>query len=221
MTTHSKHRPYDLVVFDWDGTIMDTTGLIAEGIQHAAVALGYPAPDKKTASSVIGLDWRSAMRVAVPDCPESRLDEFNDAYRAWYIPREREVRLFDGLETLLTDLHRAGVTLAVATGKSKAGLRRVFDRTNVEPLFAITRTAEETAPKPNPDMLEEIGLYTDIPKERTLMVGDTVHDVVMAQRYGCDVAAMTYGAQSRRDLEASTPTVLCDDVVALRRFLHF
>ena len=100
-------------------------------------------------------------------------------------------------------------------------MRRVFDRTNVEPLFAITRTAEETAPKPNPDMLEEIGLYTDIPKERTLMVGDTVHDVVMAQRYGCDVAAMTYGAQSRRDLEASTPTVLCDDVAALRRFLHF
>lgn len=216
----STSRKYDLVVFDWDGTVMDTTGLIAEGIRQAAAALGCRVPDRKTASSVIGLDWRSAMAIAVPDCPAERLDEFNEAYKAWYLPRERDVCLFEGIEDLMRRLHADGVTLAVATGKSRAGLRRVFNRTNVEELFSITRTAEETAPKPNPDMLEEIGLYTDIPKERTLMVGDTVHDIVMAQRYGCDVAAMTYGAQPRRDLVLSNPTVLCDTVAELARFIE-
>lgn len=214
-----KNR-YDLVVFDWDGTLMDTTALIAEGIRQAAQALGCRVPDRRTASSVIGLDWRAAMAVAVPDCPPTRLDEFNAAYRAWYLPHEEEVFLFEGMEALLRRLHAEGVTLAVATGKSRAGLRRVFDRTNVEPLFSITRTAEETAPKPNPDMLEEIGLFTQTPAERTLMVGDTVHDIVMAQRYGCDVAAMTYGAQPRSDLELTKPTTLCDSVEALDRFLH-
>lgn len=216
----STPRKYDLVVFDWDGTVMDTTGLIAEGIRQAASVLGCRVPDRKTASSVIGLDWASAMAIAVPDCPAERLDEFNEAYRAWYLPHERDVCLFEGIEDLMRRLRAEGVTLAVATGKSRAGLRRVFDRTNVEELFSITRTAEETAPKPNPDMLEEIGLYTGIPKERTLMVGDTVHDIVMAQRYGCDVAAMTYGAQPRRDLVLSKPTILCDTVSELDRFIE-
>lgn len=91
----STSRKYDLVVFDWDGTVMDTTGLIAEGIRQAAAALGCRVPDRKTASSVIGLDWRSAMAIAVPDCPAERLDEFNEAYKAWYLPHERDVCLFE------------------------------------------------------------------------------------------------------------------------------
>ena len=112
-----------------------------------------------------------------------------------------------------------GEAASIQTALPDEWVRRLH-RTNVEELFSITRTAEETAPKPNPDMLEEIGLFTDIPKERTLMVGDTVHDIVMAQRYGCDVAAMTYGAQSRRDLVLSNPTVLCDTVADLARYLE-
>ena len=114
----STSRKYDLVVFDWDGTVMDTTGLIAEGIRQAAAALGCRVPDRKTASSVIGLDWRSAMAIAVPDCPAERLDEFNEAYKAWYLPRERDVCLFEGIEDLMRRLHADGVTLAVARGRA-------------------------------------------------------------------------------------------------------
>ena len=96
---------YDLFVFDWDGTVMDTTALIAKGIQHAAREMGYPVPSFQDACGVIGLDWRSAILKVVPDCPESEHMRFGEIYRAWYIPHEADVILFPGMRELIVGLH--------------------------------------------------------------------------------------------------------------------
>ena len=210
---------YDLFVFDWDGTVMDTTALIAKGIQHAAREMGYPVPSFQDACGVIGLDWRSAILKVVPDCPESEHMRFGEIYRAWYIPHGADVILFPGMRELIVGLHARGLRTAVATGKSREGLRRVFERTGLEGFFMTTQTASECLPKPNAEMLEKIGIELDVPAERTVMIGDTTHDVIMAHRYGCDAAAMTYGASTLQDLIASKPAVLCPDVRALAEYL--
>lgn len=104
-------------------------------------------------------------------------------------------------------------------GKSREGLRRVFERTGLESFFLTTQTASECLPKPNAEMLEKIGIELGVAPERTVMIGDTTHDVVMAHRYGCDAAAMTYGASTLEDLKAAKPAALCSDVGALAQFL--
>ena len=210
---------YDLFVFDWDGTVMDTTALIALGIQHAAREMGYAVPTYEAALGVIGLDWRSALLRIVPDCPESEHLRFNEIYRAWYIPHEAEVILFPGMRELITGLKARGCRTAVATGKSREGLRRVFAATGLEPFFDTTQTASECLPKPNAEMLEMCGIETGVGAERTIMIGDTTHDVLMARRYGCDSAAMCCGASSLDDLQKSEPTVICRNVKELAVFL--
>ena len=190
---------YDLFVFDWDGTVMDTTALIAKGIQHAAREMGFAVPAFRDACGVIGLDWHTALLKVVPDCPESEHMRFGEIYRAWYIPHEADVILFPGMRELIVGLHTRGLRTAVATGKSREGLRRVFDRTGLESFFLTTQTASECLPKPNAEMLEKIGIELDVAPERTVMIGDTTHDVVMAHRYGCDAVAMTYGASTLED----------------------
>jgi phosphoglycolate phosphatase len=210
---------YDLFVFDWDGTVMDTTAAIAEGIRHAAAEMGCRVPSTALARSVIGLDWHSALLKCVPELPESEHRRFNELYRAWYIPHERDVTLFAGMRELITGLKAHGLATAVATGKSREGLKRVFAATGLGPYFDTTETASECASKPDPEMLEMIGIETGIPPERTVMIGDTVHDVTMAKRYGCDAAAMTYGASTLGDLVASAPQALCADTAELASWL--
>ncbi len=210
---------YDLVVFDWDGTLMDTTALIARGIMHAAKVLGYPVPSFEEASSTIGLGWQEILQKTIPGCPPSRYPELLELYRTWYLPNEEKVFLFPGARKLLEGLHAEGVTLAVATGKSRRGLDRVFRRTGLGPLFASTHTAEECEPKPHPDMLERIAVETGIDRRRTVMVGDTTHDLFMARNYGCDSIAMTQGAQSVRELMMGEPAALCRSMAELARAL--
>ena len=164
---------YDLFVFDWDGTVMDTTALIAKGIQHAAREMGFAVPAFRDACGVIGLDWRSALLKVVPDCPESEHMRFGEIYREWYIPHEADVILFPGMRELIVGLHARGLRTAVATGKSREGLRRVFERTGLESFFLTTQTASECLPKPNAEMLEKIGIERGGAPERTVMIGDT------------------------------------------------
>ena len=210
---------YDLVVFDWDGTVMDTTATIAAGFQHAAREMGYPVPTEAEVRAVIGLDWPSAISRIVPACPAEDYERFREVYWKWYVPHEKDVVLFPGMRELILGLKTLGVKRAIATGKSREGLKRVFALTGLEPEFYTTQTASECLPKPNAEMLEKIEIELGIPAERTVMIGDTTHDVHMAHRYGCDVVAMTYGASPVADLEAAKPTFLCHNVEELVKVL--
>ncbi|MCS6944740.1 MAG: HAD-IA family hydrolase [Sutterellaceae bacterium] len=210
---------FDAIVFDWDGTLIDSTAAIARAIQSAAADLGLPVPDFATASHVIGLGLQDALTRAVPDLPAARRAEFIARYRYYYAANEMSLALFPGARELLRDLRAAGKPLAVATGKSRVGLARALQATGLQSCFDVTRCADQTAPKPQPDMLLEIAAELAVAPARLLMVGDTTHDLQMAVAAGARAVAVTYGAHPRAQLAALAPLALFDSVQALHRWL--
>jgi phosphoglycolate phosphatase len=210
---------FDLIVFDWDGTLIDSTATIARAIQQAAADLGLAVPDFETASHVIGLGLSDALARAVPDLPPARAAEFAARYRYHYLANERTLSLFAGARELLTSLAAADKLLAVATGKSSAGLARALDAADLQGYFAATRCADQTAPKPHPAMLLELSDELGVAPARMLMIGDTTHDLQMAAAAGTAAVGVTYGAHPRGDLARLEPLALLDSVDDLRRWL--
>ncbi|MBI4936824.1 MAG: HAD-IA family hydrolase [Nitrosomonadales bacterium] len=212
----AKH--YDLIVFDWDGTLMDSTSVIAGSIQAACRDLGLPVPSDEAARHVIGMGLAGALRHAVPDAPESMVEPLVERYRHHFLAQDEVIPLFAGARELIAELHGAGRGLAVATGKSRAGLSRAMRATGMQQYFHSSRTADETFSKPHPAMLLEIMDELGAAPERTLMVGDTTHDLLMARNAGVDAAGMTHGAHPEDQLRALQPLALLGDFAALREW---
>ena len=206
-----KHR-YDLVVFDWDGTLLDSTGAIVKAIQAASREIGAVPPDDARARYVIGMGLHDALQYAVPDLDESRYDDLVNAYRTHYLSGDHELCLFDGVEALLKELQAEHRWLAVATGKSRVGLNRALGHSGLGAYFDITRTAEETRSKPDPQMLLEIMDHFAVPPERTLMIGDTTHDLQMALNAGAHGLAITHGAHELESLLGCQPVGVVDSI---------
>lgn len=209
---------YRLLVFDWDGTIIDSASTIAECIRDASRELGLEVPDRERASHVIGLGLQDAMRIAVPGLPAQRYPEFVESYRRHFVERKDSMQLFDGMRELLEGLAKKHV-LAIATGKSRRGLDRDLDFHHLKPLFAASRCADETNPKPHPAMLLELMTQLEITQKKTLMVGDTSHDLEMARAAGVDAVAVTYGAHPEAGLRACAPLNCVSDVKSLEQWL--
>jgi phosphoglycolate phosphatase len=210
---------YSLIVFDWDGTLLDSAGGIVECIQQAARDLRLPVPARETASHVIGLGLHDSLRTAVPTLPEDQYREFAEAYRRHFLARQGSMALFPGVRELLQDLHAAGYRLAVATGKSRRGLEHALDSTALRRYFAASRCADETNPKPHPAMLLELmALFAAAPGQ-ALMIGDTSHDLEMARSAGVDAVAVTYGAHPGDALRALAPRACVASVPELRAWL--
>jgi phosphoglycolate phosphatase len=213
-------RPrFDLIVFDWDGTVVDSTAVIARSIQQAAADLGLAVPTLDRANHVIGLGLHEALASAVPDLAEERIHEFSERYRHHYLAIEPDILLFDGMRELLLELADTDARLAVATGKSRRGLARAFESTGLGRLFAGSRCADETHPKPHPAMLLELAEELGVAAERTVMIGDTTHDLSMAHAAGTAAIGVTYGAHPRDQLAARQPLLLADSIADLRRCL--
>ena len=212
-------KRYDLIVFDWDGTVMDSTAAIAGSIQAACRDLGLAAPSDAAAKHVIGLGLNEALRHAVPDLPEQRRDELVDRYRHHFLSQENAMPQFAKAQETIAELHAAGHWLAVATGKSRHGLQRAMQASAMQSYFHATRTADETFSKPHPAMLLEIMDELGISAGRVLMVGDTTHDLQMARNAGVDALGMTHGAHPEDQLRALQPLALLDDFAALRAWL--
>lgn len=212
----AKH--YDLIVFDWDGTLMDSTSVIAGSIQAACRDLGLPVPSDEAARHVIGMGLAGALRHVVPDAPESMVEPLVERYRHHFLVQDEGIPLFAGARELIAELHGAGRGLAVATGKSRNGLSRAMRATGMQQYFHSSRTADETFSKPHPAMLLEIMDELGIAPERTLMVGDTTHDLQMARNAGVDAAGMTHGAHPEDQLRALQPLVLLGGFAALREW---
>jgi phosphoglycolate phosphatase len=212
-------RRFDLIVFDWDGTLVDSTATIARCIQYAAADLGLRIPDFEQASHVIGLGLHDALTRAVPDLPPERVVEFSSRYRVHYLARENELELFAGARELIEALRAVELRLAIATGKSRAGLARALAAVGLSDAFDATRCADQTHPKPHPAMLLELTEELGVDVDRTLMVGDTTHDLQMARAARTHAAGVTYGAHPRDQLAAYEPLVLVSSVEELRRWL--
>jgi phosphoglycolate phosphatase len=210
---------FDLVVFDWDGTVVDSTAMIARCIQKAAADLGLAVPSLEQASHVIGLGLRDALSGAVPDLPDDHIEHFTDRYRHHYFAVESDIVLFAGVRELLVELTEGGVRLAVATGKSRHGLDRALDATGLRMFFDSSRCADETHPKPHPAMLLELVAELSISAQRTVMIGDTTHDLAMAVAAHTQAIGVTYGAHPRDQLAVHAPLALVDSFMGLRPWL--
>lgn len=213
-------RRFDLIVFDWDGTIVDSTSMIARCIQRSAQDLGLPVPSLEQASHVIGLGLADALAKAVPEMPPARVDEFTLRYRHHYLSGEGDIEPFAGTRELLVELSDAGMKLAVATGKNRRGLDRAFGATGLGKHFDASRCADETHPKPHPAMLHELGTQLAVAAGSMLMIGDTTHDLEMAHAAGTACVGVSYGAHPRDQLERLTPSALVNSVAELRTWLH-
>lgn len=210
---------YRLIVFDWDGTLLDSTAGIAIAIQEAARDLKLPVPTREAASHVIGLGLRDSLQSAVPSLREERYAEFAAAYRRHFLARQAAMELFPGVRELLADLRSADYRLAVATGKSRRGLEHALDMTGLRPLFDATRCADETEPKPHPAMLVELMEALALENRDLLMIGDTSHDLGMARNAGVDAVAVAYGAHAPDALREWAPRACVQSVDELRAWL--
>ena len=209
-------KRYDLIVFDWDGTVMDSTAVISGSIQAACRDLGLDVPDDETARHVIGLGLEQALRYAVPALPVAMYPDLVARYRHHFLAQDENIPLFEGARETILELHDAGYWLGVATGKSSAGLSRAMESSGMKGLFHATRTADQTFSKPDPAMLFELMEELGVSAERTLMVGDTTHDVQMAQNAKVDVVAVGHGAHLPDQLQVLNPLALVGDFAELR-----
>lgn len=212
-------KRYEAVVFDWDGTVMDSTHSIVSAIQGACADVELPVPSASEASWVIGLSLESALYRCVPTLTADKLPLFLDRYRHHFLRRDPEIKLFDGILDLLEMLAGRQVLLGVATGKSRVGLDRVLRNMQMQGRFHVTRCADESFGKPNPAMLLEIMSELDLRPEQVLMVGDTSHDIQMASSAGMDSMAVTYGAHDRQTLIDARPTVMVSNVGEMQAWL--
>ena len=210
---------FDLIVFDWDGTLMDSTAAIVKSIQAAAADLGLPVPDKEAAAYVIGLGLREAMESVVPGLDQQYYPRMVDRYRHHYLIKSQELDLFDGVRVMLDDLSRRGHFLAVATGKSRAGLNRAMKETGLSSFFHSTRCADETFSKPHPAMLNELTRELGQEMSRTVMIGDTTHDLQMAANAGASGIAVRYGAHPEEELLLHRPIFTAGTVPQLHEWL--
>lgn len=214
-----RARRFALIVFDWDGTLVDSTAIIASCLQAACRDIGEPVPDDAAARFVIGLGLRDALTHVAPSLSVDRYPELSARYRDHYLARDPDIPLFEGARALLDELAQAGYLLAVATGKTRLGLDRALAAHDLVERFHATRCADEGRPKPHPDMLLHLMAELGVPPARTLMIGDTTHDLAVAHGAGANALAVAYGAHEPEGLAALAPLATVHSVAELRSWL--
>jgi len=215
----TQPRCFDLIVFDWDGTLFDSTALIARCIQSACADVGVAVPSDRDANYVIGMGLVEALQHAAPGLPRERYPELGSRYRHHYLARQHEIVLFDGTLAMLQSLKARNHWLGVATGKSRRGLDDALDTVQLKGVFDATRTADETASKPNPQMLLELMREFGVDAHRTLMIGDTTHDLQMAANAGTPRVGVSYGAHEAEGFAEFEPLHVAQSVADLHEWL--
>jgi phosphoglycolate phosphatase len=214
-----RPRKFDLIAFDWDGTLFDSTAIIARAIQAAVRDVGGTVPSDQDASYVIGMGLMQALAHAAPDVPQSLYPQLGERYKHHYSAQQHELTLFQGVLPLLAELKSRHHWLTVATGKSRAGLNEALRSVALQGVFDGSRTADETAGKPSPLMLNQLMREFGADPERTLMIGDTTHDLQMALNAGCASLGVSYGAHEPDAFHALRPRFVAHSVQELRDWL--
>ncbi len=212
-------RQFDLIAFDWDGTLFDSTAIITRCIQEAVRDVGGTVPGDEQASYVIGMALMQALAHAAPDVPKDKYPELGARYRHHYTAHQNDISLFDGVLGMLADLKTRQHLLTVATGKSRHGLDEALHAVELKGVFNGSRTADETTGKPHPRMLHELMAEFGVAPERTLMIGDTTHDLQMALNAGCASVGVSYGAHEPAAFDALKPRFVAHSVRELHDWL--
>jgi phosphoglycolate phosphatase len=219
MTLSVDFRAIKVVVFDWDGTLLDSTGAITTSIQEAAADLKLPVPSYEQASHVIGLALAHALKVAVPQVSDEQLPELIERYKFHYFKRDRNLYPFAGILELLEELIAMNIPLAIATGKSTIGLIRALDSLDWRKKFVATRCADQGESKPHPWMLLDICEELGIKPHEALMIGDTTHDLGLAKNAGSPSVGVSYGAHTDAGFSAYSPVAVFSKVSSLSEWL--
>ncbi len=201
---------YKMVIFDWDGTLLDSTGAIAKSIRRACLDSGLPDPGEEVASYVIGLGLSQALARAAPQASQSQINLMIDSYRKHYLSKDHDLELFSGVLPLITTLNAMGTICTVATGKSRQGLNRAMSNSGTTPYFKGSRCADECRSKPDPQMILELMDEFNVDPVHVVMIGDTTHDLYMAQSAGVHALSVQSGAH---------PLKLLNQVPHLKTFL--
>jgi phosphoglycolate phosphatase len=211
---------FRLLVFDWDGTLADSTGIIAAAIQQACRDLGLPAPDDVAARFVIGLGLADALRHVAPALPAEDYPRLSERYREHYLARDPDIPLFGGAREMLDELDARGFLLAIATGKSRVGLARALAQQGLTHRFVASRCADEGFPKPHPDMLLALMDRCGVAPAETLMIGDTTHDLALARNAGAASLAVSYGAHDSDGFAEWSPLATVASIEELNTWLR-
>jgi phosphoglycolate phosphatase len=214
-----RPRQFDLIAFDWDGTLFDSTAIITRCIQAAVVDVGGKLPTNEAASYVIGMALMPALAHAAPDVPKEKYPLLGERYRFHYLKHQDDISLFEGALAMLADLRAKHHWLAIATGKSRRGLDEVLHAKELQGVFDGSRTADQTAGKPDPLMLHELMREFGTEPARTLMIGDTTHDLQMALNAGCASVGVSYGAHDHSEFSALKPLHVAHSVRDLHDWL--
>jgi len=215
----SRPRRFDLIAFDWDGTLFDSTAIIVRCIQRAVADVGGTVPSERDAAYVIGMGLMQALAHAAPDVPPDKYPELGARYRHHYQAHQDDLSLFAGVLEMLDALRRRHHWLVVATGKSRKGLDEVLNAVELKGMFDGSRAADETAGKPHPRMLHELMREFGTDPGRTLMIGDTTHDLQMARNAGCASVGVSYGAHEPDTFQALGPLHVAHSVRELHDWL--
>ena len=214
-----RPRQFDLIAFDWDGTLFDSTAIITRCIQRAVQDVGGATPTREQASYVIGMALIPALAHAAPDVPREKHALLGERYRHHYFAHQHDISLFEGVLPMLAELKARHHWLTVATGKSRVGLDEALHAVELRQVFDGSRTADETAGKPSPLMLHELMREFGVEPERTLMIGDTTHDLQMAVNAGCASIGVSYGAHEPDAFHALKPLHIAHSVRELHDWL--
>jgi phosphoglycolate phosphatase len=212
-----KH--YDLIVFDWDGTLMDSTQHIINCMQLGIAQLNLPPLSDRTVSNIIGLGLDEAVFALYPDLTPATRQQLGLHYQQNWVNSPFEAPLFDNASHLIRQLHQQDYFLGVATGKSRRGLDKVLASTQLGALFHATRCVDECHSKPHPDMIEQLMDYLGVTPDKTLMIGDTSHDLNMAHNAGADSLAVTHGAHDIAALQACEPKYIAENLHQVQQWL--
>ena len=212
-------KQFDLIVWDWDGTLADSTGMITVALLKAAEQVGLPALTPKVASNIIGLGLKESIEALYGDIPAEQAQALATQYTANYYAGEGEIPLFSGVSDTIKELHKRGFKLAVATGKGRRGLNLALEHCGLGKYFHATRTVDECFSKPHPQMLDELMEFLVVMPERTLMIGDTSYDLQMAENAGVRSIGVSYGAQSVEQWQHLNPMQQFSDFAGLSAWL--
>ncbi|MEC4724868.1 HAD-IIIA family hydrolase [Shewanella sp. D64] len=211
---------YELVIFDWDGTLMDSVGKIVACMQQTARVLELPVPLEMAVRDIIGLSMGEALSILHPDGDDSVYSLMKDMYRQQYLElNDTPSPLFEGAESLVQQLNVSGYQLAVATGKARAGLNRVLNETGLGVHFVASRCADEAMSKPNPGMILQLLAELNVAPDKAVMIGDSVHDLNMANNAGIDAIGVSYGAHDADKLRSANPKAIINSPLELLSYL--
>ncbi len=215
-----KHDLSDktLIIFDWDGTLMDSIGLIVDSMHVAGEAHGFKTTDKAV-KDIIGLSLMNGIKILYPYADESQTLAIQQTYAEYYIANSHCTPLFEPIEDMLQTLQEQGKKLAVATGKKRKGLDRVLDASDSRDYFVMTRCADESGSKPDPQMLTDILDYTQQQISDAVFIGDSIYDIQMATKLGMTSIAVNYGTATSAELAEQNPTYQVDTPQALAKLL--